>query len=631
MPGPFAARYCRLAAWAGVAALAVLTRARAGSAEEPEAAAAGLWKPGQPVPIAVAGGRTEFDVPTPQAGSKTLVIVSALARGAGLFPMRLTALPARRVGPAPLADDGPRRLAERVAPGALAAAAPLGAPRLPPGERTFHLMVHDGDVASASNYSAVDGKLRAVGRRVQVYVDIRDNATVREDLLRDLVATFDDHVYPTAARWLGVARDVDDDGRFTVLITGWLARLAGGRLAVDGFVRGADLDPDLASPFGNRCDMMYLSASIAPGPHLRTVLAHEYTHAVTASLKAFGGPDGGRWGLEEEGWLDEAIAHLAEDLHGFSRSNLDYRISAFLSSPERYRLVVDDYYAADLFRSHGNRGSTYLFLRFCVDQLGPDLLGTLARSSHRGVANLEAATGTPFAALYRRWTVALGLSGMIPARGAAAAEYRALDLRGEVNGWTLAGPRFSTVRPGGLPDAWSATGTSSHFALVEASPTGSVHVIVTGPAESDMQVTAVPLPADMARLELAVEAESRGDGRLVARIRARERDGSPVRLESLAWEPLVPAAETRQAGAAPHHGDIDERGIAAACGTASLPARGELRSPPITLSGVDDRDVPLIVKAVGIDARGRRMAAWAEVTPASLAAGKLEVDAQTSR
>ena len=53
---------------------------------------------------------------------------------------------------------------------------------------------------------------------------------------------------------------------------------------------------------------------------------------------------------------------LVEDALGFSRSNIDYRVVAFLANPERYRLVVDDYYAADLFRSHGNRGATYLFL-----------------------------------------------------------------------------------------------------------------------------------------------------------------------------------------------------------------------------------------------------------------------------
>ena len=102
--------------------------------------------------------------------------------------------------------------------------------------------------------------------------------------------------------------------------------------------------------------MMYLSTTLASGPHLRTVMAHEYMHAVLVGQKV--GPTGRPpvAPQEEEGWLDEAIAHLAEDCCGFSTSNIDYRVSAFPGRPERYQLVVDDYYAADLFRSHGNRG-----------------------------------------------------------------------------------------------------------------------------------------------------------------------------------------------------------------------------------------------------------------------------------
>ena len=74
------------------------------------------------------------------------------------------------------------------------------------------------------------------------------------------------------------------------------------------------------------------------------------------------------------------LRSLAEDCCGFSTSNIDYRVSAFLARPERYQLVVDDYYAADLFRSHGNRGSTYLFLRWCADRYGPGLLPALVSS-----------------------------------------------------------------------------------------------------------------------------------------------------------------------------------------------------------------------------------------------------------
>ena len=588
------------------------------------------WRADKPVAIAVRLGRAEFDVPTAEPRTRTLVIVSALARGAGPFPLELDARPVHAARPAALAPQIPRRDV-RLKPVALAP--PPAVERRPPAaERTFHLMVKNGDVASASNYLEVRGQLRAVGQRVQVYVDAQDRGRVSGDVLRDIVATFDGRVFPTAATTFGRARDVDGDGRFTVLMSNWLTRLAGGRHAVDGYVRGADFDATIASPFGNRCDMMYLSTALEPGPHLRTVLAHEYTHAVTLCAKAFSGYgaaprplDGSGLAapphLEEEGWLDEALAHLVEDLHGFSRSNLDYRISAFLSQPVRYRLVVEDYYAADLFRSHGNRGGTYLFLRWCADRFGPALLPALIRSELRGTENLETATGVAFSELYRQWSVSLFLSGLDPSSKAGgsrgAADYRSLDIRGRLEGWELAGPRPLELSPGGEPVLWTATGTSTQFVVVDA-PAGAqavaVTVAVSGPPEAYLQVTAVPLPAGLAQVELDVEAIAAPDGSYRLHASLHERQGVGVQLTALAWEPLVPAANPRAAQF--RRGALDPAGIARAFGTATLPPHGTLSGLPIRLLEAPGGDVPLIVKVVGTDAGGRRVAAWAEVPPA---------------
>ncbi len=320
---------------------------------------------------------------------------------------------------------------------------------------------------------------------MQVYVDSRDASSLDPGFVPEVVATFDEKVYPLASRRFGAAEDVDGDGRFTIFVSSWLTRLAGGRYKVDGFVRGADFDRSVAEPFGNRSDMMYLSATLRPGPHLRTVVAHEYTHAVVFSRRAFPVAGDGRLRPEEEGWLDEGLAHLVEDLHGFSRTNVDYRVSAFLSRPERYRLVVEDYYAADLFRSHGNRGGAYLFLRWCVDRHGDAVLDRLVRSGLRGVANLEAATGRSFAALYREWTTALYLSGLDPAADAAeTGRYRSLDPRGMIEDWVLAGPRSARVRPDGPADLWSAAGTSTHYAVIEGSARDAVRVEIDAPSEA---------------------------------------------------------------------------------------------------------------------------------------------------
>lgn len=570
----------------------------------------GLWRPGVPVALAVHEGRARFQLPRSAPGTDSLVIVSSLSRAAGPFPIRLEAVPSTGAE-IPEQEQAPVELPPRLRSHNTE---PVKAPPrgMPPGQRDFSLMVRDGDVASASNYLAVRGILRSVGKWVQVYVAAEDIGQVDVELLKDLVATFDNRIVPVSARSVGLANDIDGDGRFTILLSSWLNRLGNGRHSVDGFVRVTDLDPAFPAPFGNHCDMMYLSTGLLPGPHLRTVLAHEYMHAVVFSRKSRQLARAGRVALEEEGWLDEALAHLAEDLHGFSRSNIDYRVSAFLSRPERYQLVVEDYYAADLFRSHGNRGSTYLFLRWCVDQYGPELLPTLIESRLRGVANLEEATGCSFNELYRRWSVALFLSGLDPAAAEPArGVYRSLDVRAPIEEWELAGPRATRVLVAGPAECWSATGTSSRFLLVQGSPTNAVEVTITSPPDAELQVTAVRLPAGMARLELEARSSAGADGDLRLRASIRERRGEPVRLTVLAWEPLVPAADPHTPGF--RRGQLDMLGIASSFGTSALSAGGMLQAQSIRLKNVHRETGPVVVKLIGTDARGHRVTAWAEI------------------
>ena len=574
---------------------------------------ASTWGRGSsPIPVGVKSGRAVFDVPTPGRGSKTLVVVSSLAREAGPFDvcLKATSIPARDVRPILIASDMAAKV--HAIPDFPPPPERRRADCPPPASRHFSMLVRDGDPSSAANYLRVDGRLAAVGKRVQVYVDESDAEAPNPALVREIVATFDEVVYPTCLRRFGPVEDVDGDGRFTVFVSSWLNRLAGGRIKVDGFVRPADFDTGLMEPFGNRSDMLYLGSSLRPGPHLRTVLAHEYGHAIMFSRRAFPASPDGRLGAEEEGWLDEGLAHLIEDVHGFSRTNIAYRVSAYLSRPEKYRLVVDDYYAADLFRSHGNRGGTYLFLRWCVDRYGEDVLDHLVRSKRRGTANLEAATGRSFESLFREWTIALYLSGLEPEANSLRSErYRALDPRGTIEDWVLAGPRSSQVRPDAAFDAWSASGTSAHFAVVEGSSAGAIRIEVAGPPTAQLQVTVVLLPDQLGDITLEVRATSERDGvpSIIAKVAAGS--DSAVRLGAIAWEPLVPSSVATSTGFL--RSGIYMLGIADRFGTSLLAPGSTLTSRTIRLDGVRPGDGPIVFKAVGTDAAGRRVAAWAEV------------------
>jgi hypothetical protein len=197
-------------------------------------AGATCWSPGVPRAIAVNSGRAIFRIPTTAPTSETLVVVSALARSSGPYPIRLSARPVDRAEePAP-ADDCPPAAPRLAAPELPLPSAP--GDRLPPSEQVFQMMVRPGDLASPSNYAPIRSVLKAVGRRVQVYVAREDADRVGDDLLQDLVVTFDDRIHPVAVRCFGAARDVDGDGRFTILLSSGLDHLGGGRHAVDGFV-----------------------------------------------------------------------------------------------------------------------------------------------------------------------------------------------------------------------------------------------------------------------------------------------------------------------------------------------------------------------------------------------------------
>jgi hypothetical protein len=579
------------------------------------------WQAGVPVAIPVCAGTSTFRVPTPDATSEVLVVVSALARSRGPFPIELSARSAgREVAPA-LAADGPIGIPKPAVAAVRAPEPRVPARALPARERTFHMMVRDGDPSNPGNYAAVRGVLKGAGRAIQVYAAAEDCDHVGGAVISDIISTCDDRILPAAARQFGAASDVDGDGRFTILISSCLDRLGGGRYSVDGFVRVTDLDPAFAPPLGNRCDMMYISAKLQAGPYLRTLLAHEYMHAVIFSQKMLQGSARAGLLLEEEGWLDEAMAHLAEDLHGFSTSNIDYRVHAFLARPERYQLVVDDYYAADLFRSHGNRGSTYLFLRWCADRYGPGLLPALVHSRLRGTANLEAATGATFAALFRSWSVALAESGQQTPAGepgpAAAAPKHAGDgtdagappARGEM--CPHAGPRCARVGCDGPADRWTALGTTSHFVIVDGSASGAVEITVRAPEEAQLQVTALPAGSHRSRLDLAVSRDHAPGGAISFRATLKERRGIPVQLQSLCWEPLAPHIDRHTGPSC--RASLGVTGIVDVFGTSDLPARGELVSRPIALPGVSRQTGPVLVTAIGTDPQGRRVAAWADL------------------
>ena len=273
--------------------------------------------------VEVKAGSATFQLPEDMQRGPVLVVVSCLSEARGPFGFSIQTLPdnashtlSRFEPVAPLAWRVPEAVTEASLEGYSEAS---GAGRAEPvPTRCFSLLMRPDRPALASSYLPVQARLRAFGPRAQVYVDRRDDQGVSDAWACRVRDLFEEEIEPEfASRW-GVARDVDGDGRFTIMVSSWLDRFGDGQSRLDGFVRSADFDDRFSAPLGNQCDMLYLRAGIDSVPHLRTVMAHEYAHAVGFCRKSLGRVRVDGTCPEEEAWLDEAMAHAVEDELGDS-------------------------------------------------------------------------------------------------------------------------------------------------------------------------------------------------------------------------------------------------------------------------------------------------------------------------
>ncbi|HEV8000445.1 MAG TPA: hypothetical protein VGP63_11225 [Planctomycetaceae bacterium] len=601
-----------------------------------------------------------------QPNTRYVVVISSLARTTGTFSVAGTSrqIAAPKFAPRPLAPWRPKVAADdtqasdsQTCDSAIASSRrvdrdPASVPRLaaaraiantppnPRAVRAFALHVTDGSLDDPTQYAKVAAHEVAVGRNIRVYLDDQQS---RKELAPGLVETIadllDNELIPRFATVFGTYRDVDGDGRFSVLLSPWLARLQGGRTSIGGFVRGSDFQAHVAPPFSNGCDMMYVNSQTIPGPHLRTLLIHEYTHAVSFSRRS-GGADGRASFPEEEDWLNEALAHCAESLFEGGWTNLDYRISRYLNDTAVYPLVVEDYYRSGLWRCHGCRGATYLFLRYCVERFGSQTLTRLIGTPARGAHNLELATGCSFERLFRDWTLSLIDGSPSAAKSqtqarcghALTGQLAPLDLYGPVGRWGLAGPRPKSWDIDSASLTVELKGTSAAFVEMSASRAFGVRRIhLNGTRGMQLQVSLVRVLDDSPQIEIdgawsrrtsphgpITLAASRADTDNVLKVTVRASRGEDLVIEQISLEQNV--GENRVSVCL--RGDsirpveiTSPRPSTAKAESLSEPALGPLRDREFELPSdqFSDPTCPVTIKVVAIDRQGRRSAGWGTV------------------
>jgi hypothetical protein len=478
-----------------------------------------------------------------------------------------------------------------------------------PVMRTFAIQTQSGDSNDLAYYEMVEAKLRKVGQKVVVYVDQRDLLTVSDQTVSQIIEIVDKDLPTHVISRIGQARDTDGDGRLTIVLSQALSRIGNGTVVLDGFVRPSDFASGGTFPRSHSCDMIYLNSRVSDWPFLKSLLAHEYTHAVVASNRMMTDVD-----LAEESWLDEGLAHLAERWVDGSWDNLDYRISAFLHASQDFKLIVDDQNGLRESREHGHRGAAFLFLSWCESVLGPELPRRLVQSSEVGLKNLEQVTGKTIEELFRGWSVDL------MERSASLGEAEQIRSQALLNEWLVGTPQ-ATVHEVVANDqesvqtsSWQANGTTVRLfrvipkAGMMAEP-GALELTIHAPLEAGVQVTAMSLRDRHHGLQLELleepdRAEISGHKRTGYQLRFTNLDQDrPLKIQAAGWEILANQVDARRLRQ--HRGFFDVLGLSRLTGSVTLKPGQTLRTGPIWIDSLPDLSTSIAWRVVAHDLTGR--------------------------
>ena len=229
----------------------------------------------------------------------------------------------------------------------------------------------------------IEARVAAVNERVVAFVqeDLREHPdNIDEEGIRAVAGQFAED-YPILVEAFGAPSDVDGDGRIALLFTHRVHDVD--RVVV---FDAAAVVPARFGGDGNMTDLLWLSP-VAAGYRVR--LAHYFQHLINFNQHVLV-----RRSVPEAIWLNEALAHVAQDL--VSEHNPNYaHVRAYLRQPGETGLSTPGTLAT--------RGAAYLFVRSLVDLFGEGILLRLVQTDRVNRENVETATGESFADLIARW------------------------------------------------------------------------------------------------------------------------------------------------------------------------------------------------------------------------------------
>ncbi|HEX9108401.1 MAG TPA: hypothetical protein VF832_14255, partial [Longimicrobiales bacterium] len=347
-----------------------------------------------------------------------------------------------------------RARVQRAAGVAGARASVSSAPPPPVGSfRSFHVIANLDTVNT--RFQPVTARLEYVGTNILVYVDTAAPASFTAADYANFAATFDQVLYPLDVNTFGPPSDIDQNGRLIMLLTPVVNGLTpSAECDTQGYVAGFFSGGDLVSAdsSSNQGEIFY---ALAPDPtgkfscahplnvledELGATFLHELQHLINFSQHVLV-----RNSDEEEGWLDEGLSLIAEELGSLYYENkfpppsgrtnpiqifpdsAEGYVAGLLGTSYDYLLGPDTTTLTLHSDADGGlnwRAGDWLLLRYLGDQKGgATFYKALVQSPLIGIANIEAAAGEPFPGLFGSFSTAVftdslpGLArGQVPAR-----------------------------------------------------------------------------------------------------------------------------------------------------------------------------------------------------------------------
>jgi hypothetical protein len=334
----------------------------------------------------------------------------------------------------------------------------------------INLKIPDASTDSlCDHFISTQATVASVSRRAILVVDTLDgppSALFTQQVLDSITTEFDNVTYPTDSSYYNNPTDVDANGHVILLFSGQINKLTppntpgsfvGGFFFAGDFFPSTDQGggPDTFCPQSNNAEIFYL---LSPDPtgrfgNIRTTgsvrqgtrgtIAHEFQHMINAGRR-FLNPAVHSF---EASWLDEALAHFAEDAVGrASRGFTDLQTLSFndlvpCSTPCSQANDFNAFFFQNLARltywmdapdkfspmskmadtSLATRGAAWAIVRYAADNYSNgdprSFTRALAAGPDSGVKNFVAAAKAPIDTLVKNWLVSmyadhLGIAGL---------------------------------------------------------------------------------------------------------------------------------------------------------------------------------------------------------------------------